>query len=153
MWVVPVFDHAFQKALSPFEVRLAMCRGAFGSDARVRVSDLESRLSRPSFTLNTLQAVRAERPGEELRLIVGADVIAETSNWHRFDEVQALARPLVLGRAGVPSTQAPPAVLPEVSSTDIRAWFSKSGKEEEELLRRMVPREVRTIAERERLYR
>jgi len=153
VWVLPVYEHAFQKALTPFELRVEMCCAAFQNDARVHVSELERQLPRPNFTLNTLEAIRSQRPGEELRLIVGADVIADSKNWHRFEEVEALAPPLVLGRAGVSSATAPPAVLPEVSSTEIRQWFASGEKVAQEHLRRLVPETVRRIAERESLYK
>src|SRR3954453_19837484 len=49
--VVPVFQHAFAKPLSPFEDRLHMCELAFRDLRRVEVSDLERELGGVSRTL------------------------------------------------------------------------------------------------------
>jgi nicotinate-nucleotide adenylyltransferase len=65
-----------------------------------------------------------------MRLLVGADVVADLPKWHRFERVAALAPPIVLGRGGVatpadgPVTAPPLDVaeisLPQVSSTEVR---------------------------------
>ncbi|HEU5077551.1 MAG TPA: nicotinate (nicotinamide) nucleotide adenylyltransferase, partial [Polyangiaceae bacterium] len=87
----------------------------------VEVSRVEATLERPNYTLHTLHALLEAHPEYRLRLVVGADVLQDATKWHRFDEVIALAPLLPLGRAGVPSDAAPPPVLPDVSSTEVRA--------------------------------
>lgn len=118
--VLPVFEHAFDKSLASFEHRVAMCELCMLDRPNVEVSRLEATLERPNFTLNTLRALRAGHPEYRLRLVVGADVLQDVSKWHRFEEVVALAPLLPLGRVGVPSGAAPPPVLPDISSTQIR---------------------------------
>lgn len=118
--VIPVFEHAFDKSLASFDHRTAMCELCMLDQPNVEVSRLEATLQRPNFTLNTLQALLAAHPEYRLRLVVGADVLQDAAKWHRFEDVIALAPLLPLGRVGVPSKAAPPPVLPEVSSTQIR---------------------------------
>jgi len=152
--VVPVFQHAFEKKLSPFASRLAMCRAAFDPVEFVEVSEIESTLPVPNYTLNTILALRQEYPEASFRLVVGADVLADAGHWHRFDELCELAPPLVLGRAGVDDPRAPPAVLPAVSSSQAREWFKASaGREAARLQETLIPRAVREVIEREQLYR
>jgi nicotinate-nucleotide adenylyltransferase len=147
--VVPVFHHVFGKELATFDDRLAMCRLAMEWIPGVRVSDIERELGGESRTLYTIEALRAREPDRSYRLVIGADVLADLSKWHRFDRIAELAPPLVLGRAGHPAPGAPPAVLPEVSSTVIRALAAAGRLGEAAAL---VPRAVaRHIAER-RLY-
>ena len=95
--VIPVFEHAFHKDLTSFDLRLAMCERAFSHDHRVTVSSIESRLPRPSFTLNTLEALAEEHPDDSLRLVIGADVLVETQKWHRFRSDRATGAALCLG--------------------------------------------------------
>ncbi len=151
--VVPVFQHALEKQLAPFELRLSMCRRAFDSDRRITVSDVEEKLPRPSYTLATLQRLATLFPNDDLRLLVGADVLPEAPRWHRFEEVRRLAPLIVLGRAGVTSREAPEAVLPDVSSTEARTWWQKEPSEESRRKReRLIPSKVRELIEAEGLY-
>lgn len=153
--VVPTFAHAFAKRSAPFEHRLAMARAAFAvlDPARVEVSDIESSLATPSYTIETLRAIAAERPAATLRLLVGADVLAALPQWRDVAAIEALAPLLVGGRAGhardaegrhvdddVPS-------FPEVSSTDVRSRLAE-GRDASAL----VPSSVAVYAARHRLY-
>jgi nicotinate-nucleotide adenylyltransferase len=131
--VVPVFRHPFAKNLAPFADRLEMCRLALGWLPRVHVSTVEEELGGESLTLRTLEHLQAAHPGWSLRLLVGADVLGDLPKWHRWDRISSLAPPLAMGRAGFPSLPEATvswvgtggdipahAVLPEVSSTEIR---------------------------------
>lgn len=118
--VVPVFAHAFDKSLAPFEHRVRMCELAFAPLTGVSVSRVESELPTPSRTLFTLEALAAEHPGAELSLLVGADVLPEANKWHAFDAVVRLAPLFVVGRGGLAAPGASGFVLPPVSSTRIR---------------------------------
>lgn len=117
--VVPTLRHPFDKPLAPFDHRLRMCELAFADLLRVEISDVERALPQPSLTLRTLQALHARMPGVPLRLVIGSDLLRETSSWHAFEEVAALAPPIVVGRSGHPSPDGSP-LLPEVSSTEVR---------------------------------
>ena len=118
--VVPVFEHAFHKELTPYEVRSRLVQLAFADEPRATVSLIEAQLPRPNFTLNTVRFLQEERPGDQLRLIVGADVLHDIDRWHHFDELSERAPLIVLGRAGVSHAGAPVPYLPQVSSTEIR---------------------------------
>lgn len=152
--VVPVFEHAFDKDLTPFEQRLALCRAAFANQSQVEVSDLERGLPRPSYTLRTLQALAELHPDASFRLLVGADVAKEITKWHRFEEVCLLAQPLVLGRVGEFETGAPPAVLPGVSSTEVRRLLlGPQGPDTQAALALTVPARVLAEIRARGLYR
>ena len=117
--VVPAAQHPFDKALAPFEHRLRMCELAFRDLRRVELSSLEHELGGTSLTVRTLEALRAQRPDEALRLVIGSDLVAETPSWHRFERVRELAPLLVVPRAGYPVADAAPA-LPAISSSEVR---------------------------------
>lgn len=129
--VVPTFEHPFAKQLVEFQARLQMCRLAFEGIAGVEVSDIESRLKRPSVTLQTVQHLQEANRDAELRLLLGSDLCEETSRWHQFDAVRAIARPLWLhrgSRRALPmGEEALPLVLPTISSTEIREALTTPG--------------------------
>jgi nicotinate-nucleotide adenylyltransferase len=151
--VVPVYHHAFAKLLAPYNLRVEMCERAFVSDPRISVSQVERDLPSPSYTLHTLKALKALDREAELRLVVGADVLAETEHWHRFDEVKRLAPLLVLGRAGVVRPDLPEPVLPEISSTLVRRLCAPGASAAERARRALlVPAAVLDMIERSGLY-
>ncbi|MBI4952124.1 MAG: nicotinate (nicotinamide) nucleotide adenylyltransferase [Myxococcales bacterium] len=148
--VVPVFRHPFAKELAPYDARLAMAERAMGWLPGVTVSTIEREIGGESRTLFTVRALAERHPDWELRLVIGADVLADLPNWHRFDEVAALARPLVVGRAGVVHPDAPRAVLPAVSSTEVRALIARGDWEGATVV---VPRAVLEYVRAAGLYR
>ena len=148
--VVPVLEHPFDKPLCPFEERLELCRRCFAELPRVEVSGIEAELPRPSYTLRLLERLQSDRPGVPLRLIVGSDVLGETSRWHDFERVTRLAPPFVINRRGFERPELGPALLPEVSSTQVRALLARRGEPDAESeLSWLLPARVRErIAER-----
>jgi nicotinate-nucleotide adenylyltransferase len=137
--VVPAYKHPFAKALAPFEDRATMCNLAMGWLPGVEVSRVEEELGGESRTLRTLERLAASNPNWKLRLIIGADILAEAPRWYGFDAIARLAPPIVLGRAGVDAPGAGPALLPEVSSTQVRAAIARGAWGEVE---KLVPRTV-----------
>ena len=151
--VVPTFQHAFGKALAPFGDRAAMCRLAMGWLPGVEVSEIEADLGGDSLTVRTLEYLTKHHPDWALRLVVGADVLQESSKWVAFDRVKALAPLLVLGRAGVTgrggAVGGPLALLPDISSTAVRDLAAEERWDEVEA---RVPADVVTYLRARRLY-
>jgi nicotinate-nucleotide adenylyltransferase len=153
--VVPTFQHPFAKALAPYDARVAMCELAMGwlgasGTCPVVVSRVEEELGGESRTLRTLEHLAKVNPDWSMRLVMGADIILEADKWFRFDRVQELAPPLVLGRVGFRATGAPGAVLPEVSSTDVRAKIAAG---DWAALEALVPLRVLEYVKANALYR
>lgn len=110
------------------EARLQLARLAVGRKHHLRVSDFEFHLPRPSYMVNTLEALRKEHPEQDFVLVIGAD------NWHRFpqwyhsEEILRHHRILIYPRPGFPLDEAslPDGVtlvntpLFNISSTQIR---------------------------------
>lgn len=70
--------------------RLAMCRLAVEGDALLRVSDLELRLPAPSYTVNTLRALRGMHPDTELFFLCGGDMLMHFSRWREYEQILRL---------------------------------------------------------------
>jgi nicotinate-nucleotide adenylyltransferase len=145
-----VFSHAFAKPLTDFEQRVTMTRRAMQPLPAVEVSEIEREQPAPNYTLHTLRALRAQHPDWQLRLMVGSDVFAEQQKWKDFEEVVKLAPPLVLARAGVPGTT--DAVLPQVSSSQVRSLLQQGGPDSARLAT-LVPHEVLEHITAHGLYR
>ena len=86
--------------------RLAMCRLAAGTADGLGVWDWEARRPGPSYTVDTLQAFREQRPGDQPFLILGWDAARDLASWRDPDRVQALAGLVVVGRPGLDSPTA-----------------------------------------------
>jgi nicotinate-nucleotide adenylyltransferase len=75
--------------------------------------------------------------------------LAEAPRWFGFDAIEKIAPPIVLGRAGVAAPGAMAALLPEVSSTQVRAAIARGAWDEVD---KLVPREVLAYARARGLY-
>ena len=59
---------------------------------RAEVSDRELRRDGPSYTADTLAALREEYPEDTLWLLMGSDMFLSLQTWHAPEEIMALAR-------------------------------------------------------------
>jgi len=91
--VVPTYRHPFAKSLAPYEDRVRMCELAMGFLPRVEISRVEEELGGESRTLRTIEHLHAQHPDWSLRFVMGADLVLESSKWHGFDRIAALAPP------------------------------------------------------------
>ncbi|MEJ6654888.1 MAG: nicotinate-nucleotide adenylyltransferase [Pseudomonas sp.] len=79
--------------------RLEMVCLATAADASLLVDDCELQRDRPSYTVDTLESLRAELgPEATLFLIVGWDAFSGLPSWHRWEEILQLASLVVLQR-------------------------------------------------------
>lgn len=150
VWLLPAYRHPFGKQLEPFEDRLRMCRLAAAAIRGVHVCSAEAELRDDPLvgkTARTLEHLQEKHPTFRFALVVGADVIAETDKWYRFDRVRELARLIVVGRAGHPDGLGAPA-LPPVSSTEVRERLARG-----EDVSALVPRKVLDYIRERGLYR
>lgn len=116
------------RPISPVQDRWAMAEAAVAGAPGIEASRIEIDAGGPSYTADTLAALRAEAPDRELFVILGADAAAGLLTWERVDEVREAATIVVVER---PGSAEPPALegwrwerveVPalEVSSTDLR---------------------------------
>ncbi len=82
-------------------VRLRMLEAAIDGVPKLCVDDREIRRDGPSYTVDTLRAIRAERgPGWALCLILGMDAFAHLERWHQWREIPKLAHLCLARRPG-----------------------------------------------------
>jgi nicotinate-nucleotide adenylyltransferase len=150
VWLLPSYRHPFGKALAPFEDRIRMCELASASIRGVHVCDAERELADDPLvgkTARTLEHLVAKHPAHRFSLVIGADILPETSKWYRWDRVRELAGIVVVGREGFAPVAGAP-TLPAVSSTLVRERLVRG-----EDVSGLVPRKVLAYAAARGLYR
>jgi nicotinate-nucleotide adenylyltransferase len=91
--------HKAAAEVAPPAVRLRMVRRAIEGNRCFEVSDLELRREGPSYSVDTLAALRAGLgAGDRLWLLVGADAFREIHTWWRFADLFSLADVAVMRR-------------------------------------------------------
>jgi len=94
------------RIVAPAAHRLAMLRLALEGEPAFRVETLELDRPGPSYTADTLEALRDARPDDELFLIAGEDALADLPNWVRPERILELATLAVARRAAPPVREA-----------------------------------------------
>jgi nicotinate-nucleotide adenylyltransferase len=140
-----------------------MLQAAAAGNPGFAVSDIELRQEGPSYTIDTLDALRREQPDVQWRFILGTDAANGLAGWRSPWRIVAEYRPIVMARAGWaaldwttlehvhPEARALAQVIavPElvISSTELRARIA-AGRS----ARYLIPEGARRIIEDEGLY-
>lgn len=80
--------------------RLAMLERALAGQKRLVIDRRELSRDGPSYTVDTLESLRAEHPDRALALVVGEDAFASLTSWQRWNELTDLAHLVVMTRPG-----------------------------------------------------
>jgi len=84
--------------------RVELCELAVTGEERLGVSRADADVAGPSFTVDTLRRLHADRPGDELMFIVGGDMAQTLPAWREPEAILELAELGVAGREGVDRT-------------------------------------------------
>ena len=80
--------------------RYAMTALATAGHPRFAVSDVELRREGPSYTVDTVAALRGQDPDHEVYVIVGSDTYPEMSTWKEHERLFSLCTVAVVSRPG-----------------------------------------------------
>lgn len=100
--VIPasIAPHKTQTAETlPAESRLELTRLAFDGIDGAKVLDLELKRGGKSFTVDTLRALKAQYPEDELWLLMGTDMLLFFEKWRDYEDILKLAALGVFPRA------------------------------------------------------
>ncbi len=137
------FKHS-QTLLNEYH-RLNLVRTAIEGERKLRASNVEFKLPKPSYTVNTLTYLREQHPSNEFVIIMGSDSFQNLANWKNAQHIVQNHGIYLYARPGfeitnslnasVKTIEAP---LLEISSTHIRKLIA-SGKS----IRFLVPDNVK----------
>jgi nicotinate-nucleotide adenylyltransferase len=144
-----ISPHKLTRIPAPPQLRREMVAAALEGEPRFVLDDQELHRPGPSYTYDTVVAVRARHPGAEILYLVGHDNLAALGTWHRYEELKALVQFVVLQRSGqlTPGLSVLQRRL-DISSTDVRERVARGVS-----IRYLVPESVRIIIEQNHLYR
>lgn len=109
------------------KLRRRMVEVAVRGQAGFIVDDREFGRDGPSYTVDTLESLRAEHGGDSLCLIIGMDAYLGLTSWHRWDEILDIAHIIVAHRPGwrIPDTGELGELLAAHGSRDVADLGSK----------------------------
>lgn len=145
-----------RRHVSPAADRLAMTRAAFAGVDGVEVSTLELERSGATYTIDTLDELRAAAPTTTWFLVVGSDVAAALDTWHRPDAVREAVRLVIYERPGSVGARPParwPYDLVDVPLLDVSSTMLRTRVHRGEPIDGLVPPAVRDIIRDRSLYR
>ena len=146
------------RAISTAAHREAMVRVAIAGEPRCVLDRIELERSGPSYTLDTVHALRAREPQAQLFLVIGADQYAGLHTWRGWQELLALVTLAVANRPGAMppidpqvlrfSHRVVPLPMLDISASDIRARVARG-----QAIDHLVPAAVAGYIETHGLYR
>ncbi len=84
-----------------FEHRYAMVEAALADHSAFEASDLERRRSGKSYSVDTLEILAREHPGDEYWFLMGLDSFRDLPSWYQWERLFTLAHLVVVTRPGV----------------------------------------------------
>ena len=159
-WMVlsPHNPHKKRSTLANDYDRLALLELGIGENDRIKASNVEFALPKPSYTVDTLAVLRERYPQREFALIMGGDNLVSLPKWKNPDEILAhhdihvYIRPdyVISG----PYAEHPRVHLHEdVPAMQISSSYIRKRLASGDDIRYLTPEPVRLELERKGLYR
>ncbi len=135
--------------------RLHLAKLAVEGENDIKVSNIEFRLPRPSYTIDTLTHLKEKYPEHQFSVIMGSDSFCNIEKWKNYKTLLANYELLIYKRPGFDITETHGAKLTilnapllEISSTHIRELIKNKKS-----FRYLVPDSVKEEIERNSYYR
>jgi len=136
--------------------RLFLVQVSIEDEPSLKASDIEFRLPKPSYTIDTLTYLQEKYPSHEFSVLMGSDSYENLSSWKNYEQLIKNYPVIVYERPGFAATKKYDAGqftflkahLLEISGTYIRKNI-REGKS----IRYLVPEKVRTEIEQNGYYK
>jgi nicotinate-nucleotide adenylyltransferase len=148
---------------TPVAHRIEMAKIAIAGHPAFEVSDIEAERPGPHYSVDTLEAVHRERPGDDLFFLIGADSLVDLPTWRDPAGIARLATIVVVNRPGIDQVDSsvPPSFgsgakelqFVTIPSIGIASKVLRERLAERRSVRYMVPRGVEAYIEAQGLYR
>jgi len=91
--------HEGGREISSFADRIAMLERAIGNNSSFVISDIESKRSAPSYSIDTIKILLQQTKEQvDFYFIIGADAFIEIDTWKRFRDLPTLVNFVVISR-------------------------------------------------------
>jgi nicotinate-nucleotide adenylyltransferase len=157
VWFVVSPQNPFKKTkslLHEFD-RLDMVERAIADNSRLKATDIEFSMPKPSYTIDTLVRLSEKYPQHTFRLIMGEDNLEQFGNWKNYDKILDYYGLYVYPRpraAESPFKTHPNVRLVEAPLLDISATFIRNCIRSNRSIRYMVPDVVEEMIVRKKFY-
>lgn len=139
LWFVvsPQNPHKIKKKLLDDYQRLEMVHRAVEGDDRMRASNIEFNLPKPSYTVDTLAYLKEQHPNYDFVILMGSDNLENFHKWKNYEAILENYGIIVYPRPGFDRSKIPDhknitiaeeAPLMEISSSFIRSAI-RDGKD------------------------
>ncbi|GAB3732207.1 nicotinate (nicotinamide) nucleotide adenylyltransferase [Spirosoma lituiforme] len=157
VWFVVSPQNPFKKTkslLHEFD-RLDMVERAIADNSRLKATNIEFSMPKPSYTIDTLTRLSEKYPQHSFRLIMGEDNLEQFANWKNYDKVLEYYGLYVYPRPK--SKESPFKIHPNVRLVeapllDISATFIRENIRTNRSIRYMVPDVVEEMIGRKKFY-
>ena len=159
LWFVVSPQNPFKKKANLLDdyQRLEMAHRAVEGDNRLRASNIEFKLAKPSYTIDTLIHLEESYPDYQFSIIMGADNLENFHKWKNYETILSNHKIIVYPRPGYLKsifrphkniTIAEGVPLMEISSSFIRKSI-KTGKD----MRHFIPQNAWEYLEEMNFYK
>jgi nicotinate-nucleotide adenylyltransferase len=108
--------------------RMTLVREAIADDLRFKACDIEFKMPKPSYTIDTLAYLKEKYPDNEFAIVMGADGLPTFHKWKNYEQIIHTCTRYIYPRPGVDLTKTEnlancifiDAPLMDISSTFIR---------------------------------
>jgi nicotinate-nucleotide adenylyltransferase len=124
--------------------RRTLLEMAVEEDDRFRVSDIEFKLPKPSYTVDTLAYLKELHPNHEFVLIMGSDGIPTFKKWKNYHVIEENYTRLIYPRPGFPVNleDHPNCVLVDAPLMEISSTFIRDALKQKIDIRHFLPHKV-----------
>ena len=75
------------------DIRHQMLKSVFGDNEMIDISDVETKKSGPSYSIDTISSLRAQYQPDSITLVVGFDQLYQFHRWRKYTEILEKCRP------------------------------------------------------------
>ncbi|MDF7819467.1 nicotinate (nicotinamide) nucleotide adenylyltransferase [Runella sp. MFBS21] len=157
VWFVVSPQNPFKKnkgLLHEFD-RYDMVDKAIADNHKLKVSDVEFSMPKPSYTIDTLTKLQEKYPQHTFKLIIGEDNLAQFRNWKNYEAILEYYGLYVYPRPNVPPHEFgnhPAVRFFSAPLLDISATFIRESIKNRRSIRYMVADVVEEMIQRKKFY-
>ncbi len=99
IWFIPTQDTPLkERALSSFEHRKKMIELMLEKEGNMKCCDIEATLPSPSYTIQTVEALKEKNPQIQFYWIIGDDLVQQLQHWKSIEQLKKEVQFVVVSR-------------------------------------------------------